>query len=58
MGGSRITLPSPSVIHVNESADDAFVGSFRHSSLSEAEDGFEYEEGTMSIRDDGKEADE
>nr|WP_158588831.1 HNH endonuclease [Butyrivibrio sp. XB500-5] len=42
-GESRIILPSPSIIHLNESADDIFVGSFRHSSLSEADSGFEYE---------------
>lgn len=50
-GGGRITLPSPSVIRANESADDIYVGSFRHSSLSEVDDGFEYEGRPRTIKE-------
>ena len=38
----KIMLPSLSVIHVNESVDDTFVGTLRHSGLSDAESDFEY----------------
>lgn len=49
--GARITLPSPDVIRVNEIADDAYVGSFRHSNLSEADDGFEYKGQPQAIKE-------
>ena len=42
LGESRIKLPSPSVLRINETTDDAFVGSFRHNTLSAADEGFEY----------------
>lgn len=38
----KIKLPSSKEVRVNENADDAYVREFRHSKLSDVDDGFEY----------------
>ncbi len=49
--GSNITLPAPEVIHANEKEDDAYVAGFRHRSLSDAEESFNFLGQPRNVKD-------